>query len=98
MRKCYISGKITGLSQDEYMKRFMDGEQTMKKAGYSVINPAKVNAMMPIDMTWDEYMKMSLTMLSFCDTIYMLSNYTDSKGAMLELSKAQERKMDIFFE
>ena len=38
----YISGPITGTS--DYMKRFEKAEKELTENGYSVINPAKVNA------------------------------------------------------
>ena len=41
----YISGPITGTS--DYMKRFEKAEKELTENGYSVINPAKVNAMLP---------------------------------------------------
>ena len=51
----YISGPITGTS--DYMKRFEKAEKELTENGYSVINPAKVNAMLPEDATWEEYIK-----------------------------------------
>ena len=47
----YISGPITGTS--DYMKRFEKAEKELTENGYSVINPAKVNAMLPEDATWE---------------------------------------------
>ena len=38
----YISGPITGTS--DYMERFEKAEKELIENGYSVINPAKVNA------------------------------------------------------
>lgn len=82
MKRIYISGAITGTT--DYMERFAAAEQKLTAEGYSVVNPAKVNAMMPEDMTWDEYMKMSATMLQLCDSIYMLKGWQESRGAKLE--------------
>ena len=59
MIKIYISGKITGTT--DYMKRFESAEKAL--SNYIVINPAKVNAQLPIQTTWEEYMQMSMTML-----------------------------------
>jgi len=98
MSKVYISGKITGLPQSEYMENFMRAEQKMKKAGYSVINPAKINAMLPIDTTWEQYMKVSITLLNMCDAIYMMDNWKDSRGAMMEYDQARYVGMKIIFE
>ena len=66
----YISGPITGTS--DYMERFEKAEKELTENGYSVINPAKVNAMLPQDATWEEYIKVSLTLLSICTGVYMM--------------------------
>ena len=54
MIKIYISGKITGTT--DYIQRFERAEKALSK--YIVINPAKVNAQLPIETTWEEYMQM----------------------------------------
>ena len=83
--KVYISGKITGLPKEEYMYNFNQAERFLKKRGYSVINPARVNGELPENTTtYEEYMKVSLTLLSFCDVIYMQENWMESKGTMIE--------------
>lgn len=84
--KIYISGAITGT--DDYMDRFADAEEKLKKEGHSVINPAAVNSMMPADTTYEEYMKMSLTMLDMCGAIYMLKGWEKSCGANREYGYA----------
>lgn len=92
--KIYISGKITGTK--DYIKRFERAEKTL--SNYIVINPAKVNAQLPIETTWEEYMKMSMCMLEMCNAIYMLKDWEDSKGARLEYEFAKSKNYKIFFE
>ena len=84
--KIYISGAITGT--DDYMDRFADAEEKLKKEGHSVINPAAVNSMLPADTTYKEYMEMSLTMLDMCDVIYLLKGWEKSCGANREYGYA----------
>lgn len=78
-RRVYISGKIIGTT--DFMERFAKAEDKLKAEGYSVLNPAHVNSYMPEDTTWEEYMKVSLTLLQMADTIYMLDGWEDSKDA-----------------
>lgn len=94
--RIYISGKITGTT--DYMERFAAAEKMLQEKGHTVVNPAKVNGMMPEDMTWGEYMKMSYCMLELCSAIYMLPGWQDSTGAVLEHHMAVKRDMLIFNE
>lgn len=96
MKKVYISGPITGT--DDYIERFEKAENDLKSQGYSVINPAKVNANLPEDTTWNEYMKMSLCMLAMCDGIYMLKGWKESRGANMELMRAKELCFKVLYE
>ena len=90
----YISGPITGTS--DYMKRFEKAEKELTENGYSVINPAKVNAMLPEDATWEEYIKVSLTLLSICTGVYMMPGWRESRGAVLEFMQARRNEMQIY--
>ena len=94
--KIYISGAITGT--DDYMERFAKAEKGLTENGYSAINPAKVNAQLPEDTSYEEYMKMSFCMLDMCDGIYMLKGWKKSWGANRELGYAMAKNMIIMYE
>lgn len=95
--KIYISGAITGINN--YMERFNMAEEQLKSQGFSVINPARVNAALPEDTTtYEEYMKMSMTMLEMCQYIYMLKGWEKSLGANREYGYALASDMTIIRE
>lgn len=94
--KIYISGAITGT--DDYMERFAKAEKELTEQGYSVVNPAKVNAQLPEDTSYEEYMKMSFCMLTMCDGIYMLKGWRKSRGANREYCYAMEKRKVIMYE
>lgn len=94
--RIYISGAITGT--DDYMERFAKVEERLKKQGYSVINPAAVNSMMPADTKYEEYMKMSFCMLDMCDAIYLMKGWENSNGANRERQYALSHNKDVFKE
>lgn len=96
MIKVYVSGQITGT--DDFMDRFSAAEKKLTEQGYSVINPAKVNAQMPEDTSYDGYMEMSQTMLKQADVIYMLKGWELSNGANTEFAWALEWGKMIMFE
>lgn len=96
MKKVYISGPITG--HDDYMHQFCSAEDLLRKQGCIVYNPAVVNRMMPPEADYEEYMSIAMTMLSFCDTVYMLKGWQDSKGANREYGYAVAKHLNIRFE
>ena len=86
--KIYLSGAISGLPRQEYMKRFADAEKHLREQGYKVCNPTKA---LPCRFLWIyKILGYKLTLiwdlwlLSRCDKIYMLSGSENSKGAYLE--------------
>lgn len=93
--RVYISGPITGTT--DYMERFEAAEKCLN-GEYSVINPAKVNSNMPEDTTHEEYMKISICMLSMYFAIYMLKGWQNSPGACEEHLYALKHGIAIFEE
>lgn len=94
--RIYISGAISGT--DDFMERFTKAQKELESQGYSVINPALVNSNMPKDTTYEEYMKMSFTMLDMADSIYMLKGWEKSCGANREYGYALAKGKGIMFE
>ena len=95
-KKVYISGPITGTK--DYMAKFSMAHLSLSKKGYSVVNPAMVNAMLPEDTTYDEYMAMSFAMLDMCDSVYMLDGWEKSKGAKMEFERAVKNGLNIIYQ
>lgn len=96
--KVYISGPITGVA--DYMANFKKAENQLEKDFEKavVINPAKVNYMMPEETTYEEFMKMAFCMLDMCDTIYMLKGWEKSCGANREYGYALAKDYTIIME
>lgn len=92
--KIYISGKITGTT--DYMERFAKAEHELTTRGFEVVNPAKENAHLPEGTPWKTYMAESLRLLLYCDAIYMLEGWKESRGATLELQVAISSNLQIF--
>jgi hypothetical protein len=64
--------------------------------GYEPINPMKLNHQH--DLTWEAYMKEDIKALCDCEAVYLLRNYSDSRGALLELAIANELKMEVIYQ
>lgn len=80
--KVYIAGKISGST--DYMDKFDAVEQRLYEEGHEVINPARENAHLPDGTAWETYMAESLKMLCECDAIYLMDDWRESRGAVLE--------------
>ena len=86
--KLYLSGAITGT--DDYMDRFSMAEKSLE-VEHTIINPAMVNAQLPSDTSYEDYMKMSFCMLDMCDGIYLLKGWEKSCGSNRELGYAMAK-------
>jgi len=95
MKKIYISGKITGIEKEAF-KLFEAAEERLILEGYEVVNPMKLKH--DHDRTWRSYMFGCINALRTCDEIFMLTNYTDSKGAKMELMEAYNLKLNIRYQ
>lgn len=92
MKKIYIAGKISGLNN--YREVFKVAEDKLTSEGNAVMNPAVLNEGFP----YKAYMPICLTMLEACEAVYMLSNWTDSKGAKVEHEYAKIQGKQIIYE
>ncbi len=94
--KIYISGKITGLKN--YKKIFRKEEKYLTKKGFEVVNPVTLVEHLPEDSKWEDYMKVDIKAMLECSSIYLLNNWTDSKGSVFEASVAATCGLKIFKE
>lgn len=90
----YISGKITNC--EDYKLRFSAAEKYLKEQGHKTINPARID--LGENATWQQYMELDLYLLDVCDAIYMLKNWTESRGASAEWGFAKAKGMTILEE
>lgn len=89
----YIAGRMRGL-EDFGKAKFMAAEERLAGKGYIVLNPARLPANMPIERC----MPICLAMLEQADCIYLLDNWEESEGAMLEMAYATFQKKHIIYE
>jgi hypothetical protein len=93
--KIYISGKVSGI-EDEAIKLFAIADKELKEKGYETINPMALPH--EHDKSWHSYMKDDVKALCDCDAIYMLSNWVDSKGAIIEHTIAIFLGISVYYE
>lgn len=81
--KIYLSGKITGLPLEEAISNFEKAEKQLAAEGYKPVNPMQKETV-PDPETWEGHMVADIKLLFECDAIFLLSNWTNSRGAMIE--------------
>ena len=96
--KVYISGPMSGLDRELYLKMFRRAEQSLRSQGYhKIVNPIRVWA-----CRWPWLYKIigyrltllyDLWLLMQCDQIYKLPGWRDSKGANIESCVAYHFKI-----
>lgn len=94
--RIFISGPITGTK--DYLERFAAAERVLKQKGYEVINPAKVLAVVPLELPWDTCMAVTLPLLKACDSIYMLRGWKNSEGAIVEYTLAHHCGIEMWYQ
>ena len=78
--RAYISGKITG--EPRAKELFQRAEALLYTFGFEPVNP--LNNGLPSTAAWEEHMKADLELLKTCQMVFLLPNWTDSKGAQIE--------------
>ena len=91
----YISGKMTGV--ENYNKpKFDRAKAVLESKGYEVLSPADLGAEESFE--WHDYMRVDVALLAMCDSIYLLDDWRDSKGARAELDVARALKLEVGFQ
>ncbi len=89
--KIYIAGKITG---DKYYKRkFREVENMLRGHGHIVISPT----VLADGMTTADYMRICFAMIDTADAVFFLPDWTQSKGAQLEMAYCQYIGKEIYY-
>ena len=102
-KSIYLSGKITGLSLIEVSKKFSEAERILVDVA-KVINPYEIG--LPDEHQWisegisekerwERHMDRDLDLLRNCDCIYMLDNWKESTGAIIEITEAISHNIQV---
>lgn len=95
-KKCYLSGKMTGLSFGTIDVNFSRAAYHVCRMGFIPVNP--FDNRRPRWMPYWGHLMLDILMLCACDAIFMQKNWKDSRGARIEFKVAEKMKKEIFFE
>jgi hypothetical protein len=83
---------MSGVKNHNYPK-FFRGQARLEKAGYEVINPARLNT---VGDAWSDCLRNDiLHIVKYCDGIALLDDWMLSRGARLELAIALRLEMFV---
>lgn len=91
-KKIYLSGKISG--DTNFKEKFAQKAKELTDQGHLVFNPA----LHPDMFTWEQFMELDLKALANCDSIYLLDDWKDSRGAKIEYDEALRLGKEVLFE
>ncbi len=94
-KKCYISGRISGLPRGQAERNFSSAVLQVFKMGYAPVNP--MNSCIPYWMPWSIHMIADLFSLFFCDAIALQENWRESRGSRLEHKAAIYLGKEVVF-
>lgn len=95
-RKIYIAGKVSGIPIAECIMKFDAAQKQIEKMGHQAINPLAV-----VDnwnMEWLPAMRLCLKALLDCDAIYLIGDWFNSRGAIIELQLAQDLDIQVIID
>lgn len=84
--KVFISGRVSGLDYNDVCMKFFEAEKDLTNWGYKVVNPIKL---CKAHWSWLRCMIVCLWHLTWCDKIYLLDNWHESRGSRMEYKWAK---------
>ena len=85
--RIYISGPMTGI-KDNNRELFEKARIKLDKEGFDTVNPLDMDMPENEGLTYQQRLRFDIRALTYCDSIYMLPGWKQSKGAMLEYNVA----------
>ena len=99
-KKIYLSGKVSGLTMEEYTAKFKRAEEYLLGLGYAVYNPIDADVIQDtyLEFGYAACLAKCISMLRFCTHIYMLKDWQESKGAIAEKAFADACGIETIYE
>lgn len=94
-KKCYVSGKISGLPWGEVERNFSSAVLRVFRLGMTPVSP--LNNGVPRWMPWIVHMVVDVINLLRCSAVAMQGNWIDSQGAKIEYWVAKKTGKEIIF-
>ncbi len=104
-KRIYIAGAVSGLDRKAVERKFLHAETIINSMGHIPINPVKIIPTPPNNMTaeqeqefWINSIAILLPELMRADSVLVLKDYKQSKGAKIEHYTAQIMEKEIIYQ
>jgi len=95
MGVCYISGPMSGLPELNY-PAFFAAEEQLRSNFSKILNPARLKLDEGQSITWENWMRKAIAMMTEATHIFLLPGWQNSRGARLEVVIAESLGIIIF--
>jgi hypothetical protein len=90
--KLYISGPMTGIKDHNFIE-FNRVAKLLREKGFDVVNSAELPS--SSDMTWEDYMKRDIRLLTTCYGVATLDGWMQSRGSVVECNLATNLQIEV---
>lgn len=96
-KKCYNSGKITGLPDLVAYNNFLAADKEIESLGYIPVNPLAERWLSP-KAPWLLHMIVDVWHMLWCRAVYFQKNWEDSRGARVEFQLALMLDKELIYQ
>ena len=91
--KVYVSGPITGREREAVLYAFNDVRCFLEIVGFEVVLP--IEKKLPADASHERHMRCDFGLLLYCDYIYLMEGWMESKGCVAEMFVAKSAGIKV---
>ena len=91
----YIAGKISGTNKRDALNKFNAAKKLLEYNGFIPFNPMEISTR---KVKWNTIMRQCVSALMKCDHLYLLKDWQDSEGALIEKAIAERLGIRIIME
>lgn len=95
-KKCYNSGKISGLPYNQAYIKFETYDKYIERLGYKPVNPIKKG--LKASAPYWAHIFYDILLLIRCDAVFFQKDWKDSRGAKIENRFAVLFNKELYFE
>jgi len=92
-KRIYIAGPMTGYEEKNF-PAFYEAEEKLLSLGWIPVNPCRNECSSSVN--WEDFMKPDLVDMIFCNAVFCLPGWEESKGAKLEVYLAEQLSIPVY--